>query len=275
VIRAVPDDLDPAVVAGIDERLDGVERGHGVHVPWAIESGSRAWGFPSPDSDYDGRFFYVRPVDAYLGPWPPRDVIETPLDKVFDVNGWDLRKSVALLVKGNATVVEWLRSPIVYRGDPDFRDGLLALADRVADPALVGRHYLHVCRQQWLDQAGHVSLKKVFYALRPALALRWLREHPGSSTPPMRLQDLLAAVEPPAGVAGATADLVAAKAVTREAGTGVVPDVLRRFVEDELARGASYDEQGGAHHAPERLAAVRADASAWFRSAVERWGGTR
>ena len=147
-MRSVPDSLDAAVVAEIDARLDRVGAEHGVIVPWAIESGSRAWGFPSPDSDYDCRFIFVRQRDAYLSLWPARDVIETPLDAVFDVNGWDLAKALRLLLKGNAVVVEWLRSPIVYRGDPSFRDELLALADEVSDPARVSRHYLHVGRGQ-------------------------------------------------------------------------------------------------------------------------------
>ncbi|MDX6359729.1 MAG: uncharacterized protein QOH37_2783 [Nocardioidaceae bacterium] len=272
MIRAVPDSLDPEVVAGIDARLAGVEREHGVRVTWAIESGSRAWGFPSPDSDYDGRFLYVRPRDDYLTPWLPRDVVETPLDTTYDVNGWDLRKALGLLVKGNATVVEWLRSPIVYRGDPDFRDGLLELADEVGLPAAVGRHYLHVCRQQWLDHDGEVSLKKVFYALRPALALRWLRVHPGSAVAPMRLQELLASSQPPADVVEAADRLVAAKARTRELGSGEVPPVLRRFVEDELALAAPYDDAGAVP--AERVEQTRARAAAYFRTAVDRWGGS-
>ncbi|MFE3443732.1 DNA polymerase beta superfamily protein [Nocardia sp. NPDC059180] len=83
----------------------------------AIESGSRAWGFPSPDSDYDCRFLYVASLDTYLSPWRTRDVIETPLVGLLDVNGWDLGKALRLLVKGNAVLIEWLQSPIVYRGD--------------------------------------------------------------------------------------------------------------------------------------------------------------
>ena len=115
-MRAIPDDLDATIVSAIDDRLAGIERDHRVTIPWAIESGSRAWGFPSPDSDYDGRFLFVRPAADYLRLTPLRDVIETPLDAIYDVNGWDARKALALLVGGNATVVEWLRSPIIFEG---------------------------------------------------------------------------------------------------------------------------------------------------------------
>ena len=90
MICTLTDDFDAATVERIQARLDEVERDHRVRVLWAVESGSRAWGFPSPDSDYDCRFFYVRRHDDYLSPWRPRDVIETPLDGVLDVNGWDV-----------------------------------------------------------------------------------------------------------------------------------------------------------------------------------------
>src|SRR6187399_351008 len=109
--RVLPADFDPVVVAEIDARLAAVERDEQVRIPIAIESGSRAWGFPSPDSDYDCRFVYVRRPDAYLSPWVPRDVIETPLVGDLDVNGWDLGKALKLMLKGNAVILEWLRSP--------------------------------------------------------------------------------------------------------------------------------------------------------------------
>ena len=95
-MRSIPESLDPAVVAGIDDHLDEARNGHDVTIPWAIESGSRAWGFPSPDSDYDCRFIFVRRSQDYLSLWPRRDVIEVPVDPVFDVNGWDLAKALRL-----------------------------------------------------------------------------------------------------------------------------------------------------------------------------------
>ncbi|GAA4265596.1 nucleotidyltransferase domain-containing protein [Frondihabitans peucedani] len=261
MLRRVPEDLDPAVVAEIDARLDGVVRDHGVGVPWAIESGSRAWGFPSPDSDYDCRFLYVRPARDYLSLWPDRDVIETPLDEVFDVNGWDLAKAVRLLTQGNAVVVEWLRSPIVYRGDETFRDGLLALAAEVADRPLTGRHYLHTGRNNWRADGSEVKLKRIFYALRAAAALRWLLENPASAVVPMELETLLAESDPPEPVLRETRELLERKRVTREIGTGATPPAVAAFIEAEFARADELYERAELRPSAEK----RAAADAFFR----------
>ena len=264
-MRAVPSSLDPAVVAEIDARLAGT----GVSIPWAIESGSRAWGFPSPDSDYDCRFLFVRTASDYLSPWPKRDVVETPLDAVFDVNGWDLIKAVRLLLKGNAVVVEWLRSPIVYSGDELFRAELLDLAAAVSNRALIGRHYLHVGRQKWAPDAGDMSIKKIFYSLRPAAVLRWMRTNRGSVIPPMNLSELLEQCDPPSDVLEETTGLLAKKAVTRELGRGAIPAAIARFVEDEFA--LAYDEY---EHADGSVSAeARELASEYFRAAVGKFGG--
>lgn len=267
----LPGSLDPAVVAAVDARLAGVAAAEGVHVAWAVESGSRAWGFPSPDSDYDCRFLYVRPVARYLDPWPPRDVVETPLDAVLDVSGWDVLKAVRLAVKGNATVGEWLRSPLVYGGEAGFRDELLALVDAVGDRAGLVRHHLHVGTDHWrrsgAADGARVPLKRVFYAVRPAAVLHWLAAH-DAPTPPMNLGELLDQAPPPAEVRAAVDDLVAAKAVTRELGDGVVPDVLRAWVEARFA-GAEAALAGGAGGTPEEPR--RAEAADRFRDLLARW----
>lgn len=260
-MRAIPSSLDPLVVSEVDRRLAAVSAEHGVRIPWAIESGSRAWGFPSPDSDYDCRFIFVRARQDYLSLWPERDVIETPLDKTFDVNGWDLAKTVKLLVRGNATVIEWLRSPIVYTGEKAFREGLLELADDIVERGSIARHYLHVGRQQ---RIGESTLKRFFYTLRPAAALRWLADHPQESVPPMDLPTLLAESSVAHAVMDAATELIAAKAVTRELGTGTPPDILTRFVTDELERAEHFETV-----APQRDPAVVRDiADHYFRSQV-------
>ncbi|WP_337000610.1 MULTISPECIES: nucleotidyltransferase domain-containing protein [unclassified Microbacterium] len=258
-MRAIPSSLDPQVVSEIDRRLAAVSTDQGVRIPWAIESGSRAWGFPSPDSDYDCRFIFVRERQDYLSLWPARDVIETPLDEVFDVNGWDLAKTVKLLVRGNATPVEWLRSPIVYTGESAFRQGLLELASEIVERGAIARHYLHVGRQQ---STGAATLKRFFYALRPAAALRWLADHPDEAVPPMDLPTLLAESSVSRAVTDAATELIAAKAETRELGTGTPPAILTRFVADEFEAAEHFET-----FAPERdPAAVRDLADQYFRS---------
>lgn len=262
-MRAIPDSLDPEIVDAIDTLLDDIERRDGVRVPWAIESGSRAWGFPSPDSDYDCRFFYVRPADDYLSPWERRDVIETPPDGIFDVNGWDLAKALRLLVKGNATVTEWLRSPIVYRGEEAFQRDFLDLAEQIADRELIGRHYLHVGRRQ-LQEAGTAPLKRVFYALRPAAILRWMRVNASPVIPPMTLQEALAECGPRADVVAATTELLDVKARTRELGRGEIPTAIQRFIDEEF----EHAEARYADPVPEDRADAIARCEEFFRRVV-------
>lgn len=263
----MPPSMDAGIVRSIDARLDDVERDEHVRIVWAIESGSRAWGFPSPDSDYDARFVYLRPAAEYLTPWPRRDVLEWPPDAIFDVNGWDLAKALRLLVKGNATVTEWLRSPIVYRGDAGFRDRMLALAEEVVDPALLGRHYLHVGRRQWAA-ADEAHLKRVFYALRPAAILNWLAANPGANVPPMTLDEALAGSDASDEVRAETRALVAEKAVTSELGRGAVPPAIAAFVEQEFARAVARFGDVEPRPRAEALAACEA----FFRDVVAAHG---
>lgn len=235
-MRSIPDDFDAPTVAAIDARLAAIIRDDRVAMPLAIESGSRAWGFASPDSDYDCRFLYVRARHDYLTLWPKRDVIETPLDGLLDVNGWDVAKALRLIVKGNAVAIEWLRSPIAYHGDPAFRDALLAFADAHAPLPLVRRHYFHLGMREWkrASDMGEIPIKRLFYILRPAAVLRWMRHHP-AATPPMHFPTLIAECDPPAQVRAIIADLIARKAETRELGLAPMPAEIAAFVEAEYA----------------------------------------
>ena len=267
-LRAIPSSMDPAVVAAIDARLAAVARDERVAIPLAVESGSRAWGFPSPDSDYDCRFLYIRRVDDYLALFPPRDVIETPLDATLDVNGWDLAKALRLLLKGNAVVIEWLMSPILYGGDDRLRQSMIALARRLSDRDLVARHYLHTGEQQlkgYLADGDALPFKKLFYALRPAAALRWLRLHPGEAVPPMHMPDLI--LEAPADVQTIARELIARKAVTRELGRGALPVPIADFMRDEFALAREIFASG---RRPASQAA-RSEAQAFFLGALSRY----
>lgn len=260
-LRTIPSSMDAERVAHIDAAIDAIAREHGVAIGLAIESGSRAWGFPSPDSDYDCRFVFVRPLVQYLTPWPRRDVIELPLENELDINGWDLVKALKLLMKGNAVIVEWLTSPLVYRGDETFRASFLALAHAVADRSLVLRHYLHLGegqRQKYLAEAAEVPLKKLFYALRPAAAIRWLARHPDAVVAPMHFPTLMAECDPPADVSTIVSDLVVRKAVTRELGTGPLPPPLADFIDRELAWARANSPRQASDQRCEQLALCEA-----------------
>jgi len=268
-LRSIPSDMDRDKVAGVDVLLDRVVADHGVFLPLAIESGSRAWGFASPDSDYDCRFVYVRRMADHIKPWPTRDVIEFPLQDDFDANGWDLAKAVRLLLKGNAVIIEWLRSPVIYRGLAWFRDDFLAFASAVASRNAVARHYLHLGERQrrtYFGDAKSVAQKKIFYALRPAATLRWLRLHPTEVVVPMHFPTLMAECDPPATLKAEVADLMRRKAMTHELGTAPLSAAVTDFIdaEFELARSC-FDE--GRSRSPDE---VMHRAEQFYRAVVER-----
>ncbi|HUO91955.1 MAG TPA: nucleotidyltransferase domain-containing protein [Rhizomicrobium sp.] len=262
--------MDAAIVAKIEQRLARLRAEHNVRIPLAIESGSRAWGFPSPDSDYDCRFVFVRRQRDYLSLWRQRDVIETPLDKVFDVNGWDLAKALKLLLKGNAVVIEWLMSPIRYETDDAFRDEFLRVAKAVADRALIGRHYLHLGERQrrtYFREGKTVPQKKIFYALRPAAALRWLRLHPGEAVVPMHFPTMLTECDPPSEIADLAAALVEKKAKTRELASEPLPEPIGRFIDAEFEAARSWTDAARAAPSP----AARTLCDAFFAETVARF----
>lgn len=170
------------VEAQIHEKLNQIETREGCRVLLAVESGSRAWGFASPDSDYDVRFLYIRPREAYLRLEGIRDVIELPVGPVLDINGWDMAKALRLLHKSNPTLLEWLASPIVYRGG-EFAERLRPLAEKYFSPQSSLHHYLHMAEGNYRTylRGDTVPAKKYFYVLRPLLACLWILDR---GTPP-------------------------------------------------------------------------------------------
>ena len=206
-----------------------------MHILLAVESGSRAWGFPSPDSDYDVRFLYARPLDHYLSIEPRRDVIECPIEDDLDISGWDIQKALRLLLKANPALNEWLVSPIRYRWDASVADRLRSLAARSPFRRAAQHHYLNLGKSnyfRYISNRETVKLKKYFYVLRPALALRWLRNR--DDPPPMDLATLRAGIVLDPEVSAAADDLIARKAETSELGTGLRIALLDRLIETEF-----------------------------------------
>lgn len=228
--------IAPAVRTAIDQRLDAIESESGVCILYACESGSRGWGFASPDSDYDVRFLYVHPPAWYLRVTPGRDVIECPIAGLLDINGWELRKALGLLKKGNAVLAEWLRSPVVYRADAGFLDAIRQAAQRVWQPERAFHHYLHLARGQYRRylRGETVRLKKYFYVLRPLLAALWIEQ--GRGVPPMLFSDLVAGVVGDPGLCSAIETLLGRKRCAAELEHGGPIREIHGFVETELSR---------------------------------------
>ena len=176
----------------IIQKLTEIERSENITILHAVESGSRAWGFPSPDSDYDVRFIYVRKPEFYFKLEKTRDVIELPINDMLDINGWDLNKTLRLLHSSNPTLFEWMSSPVVYR-QTDFIDHLRPIMDNYFSCKSGLYHYLSMAEGNYRDylKGDMVRAKKYFYVLRPILACKWiLHTH---TKPPMLFSELMAA----------------------------------------------------------------------------------
>jgi len=225
------------VRAHIEAKLASVPSEEGVRILYAAESGSRAWGFGSPDSDYDVRFLYVHERNWYVRLAEDRDVIERPLDEQrVDLAGWDLRKALRLALKSNPVLYEWLVSPIVYV-DGELRAELRALFEAHASPRALAHHYWSIARGQWrseIDGRAEIRLKKYFYVVRPLLSLAWVAER--ASPPPMAMDDLLSRVAMPAAPRKAVEALLAEKRKTPELGMRPPIAEIDRWAAGELER---------------------------------------
>lgn len=174
------------------EELQKIEEVQNVKIIMAIESGSRAWGFASPDSDYDVRFIYVRKEEEYLKLEGVRDVIEWRLDETLDINGWDIKKALQLLHKSNPTVFEWCASPIVYKEREEFT-WLKEILPQYFSVKKSLFHYWHMAETNYREylKGDEVKVKKYFYVLRPLMAAKWILDK--KTAPPMLFDDLVEA----------------------------------------------------------------------------------
>jgi uncharacterized protein len=172
------------------QELSRIEAQHRVRILLAVESGSRAWGFASPDSDYDVRFIYVHERGWYLSVFEGHDVIEEMLPEKLDISGWDLRKTLRLFSKCNLALNEWLASPITYSEVPKFRDQLRRLLPSYFNPIAAMHHYRSMADRALEENLSNdlIGIKKLFYVLRPLLACRWIERT--NTQPPTQFQEL-------------------------------------------------------------------------------------
>lgn len=224
----------------IREKLQWLEQTRHVRILYAAESGSRAWGFASPDSDFDVRFIYVHPRESYLSIQEPQETLELPISQQLDLHGWDLRKALRLMRGSNASLFEWLQSPICYQADEAFVSDMQAAMRRYASPRALMFHYLGIAASTRKDMTGtEVKLKKYFYVLRPILAARWVVEF--GEVPPMAFRSMLVLLD--AGMRQLVEELLEVKESVGE------PYVISRL--EEIHQWAENETQWCRERAPE------------------------
>jgi len=237
----IPADIHREVL----NRLARTERDESVRIVLAIESGSRAWGFASPNSDFDVRFIYVRPADWYLAVdlEERRDVIEYEITDDIDLNGWDVRKALRLLWKSNPTVVEWLQSPIKYIEVGGFAAGARAVLPDVYSPESGIYHYRSMANTNYRGylRGELVPLKKYFYVLRPLLSVRWIERY--GSAAPIEFASLLHLLDGQDRLLADIQALLAKKQSAPELGVAQSVASINAFIEAELDRLESMNPQ--------------------------------
>jgi uncharacterized protein len=220
----------------IQIQLNLIESVENVRIVYACESGSRAWGFPSKDSDYDVRFLFLRPTEKYLSIEEKRDVIERPIDGQLDINGWDLRKALRLFAKSNPPLMEWLGSPIVYLEGYLVADRMRELAPIYYSTVSCMYHYYHMARGNYREylKGAEVWTKKYFYVLRPLLAIRWIEQSLG--VVPTDFNSLVDTLVTEPVLRREIYTLLEAKKGGAELDSGSRIEPISDFIENELAR---------------------------------------
>lgn len=229
---------DHPVRSSIQSALAGLEKETGMVVLHACESGSRAWGFASRDSDWDVRFIYAWPTARYLRPRLPPETITRALPGDLDISGWDLRMTLNQLARSNGALLEWLHSPIIYHRDEWFAQAVAAVREAVFRPKPLLDHYLGLAKSL-RAQAGDGAMfngKKYLYVLRATLAARWVWDQ--RQPPPVAFAELLP--QAPPAIRAEMEQLVAHKAAGSESDAFAVSPALLAFAENERAQLAEW-----------------------------------
>jgi len=237
----------------IDAELDRIAREHGVCILYACESGSRAWGFESADSDYDVRFIYIHPTEWYLRVVSSSDTIERPIEGLLDVSGWDLKKALHLLRKSNPPLLEWLQSPIIYRERSGVVRRVRELMPVYYEPAACHYHYLHMAHGNYREflQGDMVWLKKYFYVLRPVLACLWIERDYG--VVPIQFQTLVERILDEGSIKTAVQDLIRRKRAGEELDRGPHIPAISDFLSHEVNRLSGFQAPPARHASSARL----------------------
>lgn len=225
----------------IIQYLDKIEKEKEIKILLACETGSRAWGFPSPDSDFDIRIIYVHKKDWYLSLSEKKDSIELMFENNdIDITGWDLRKSLRLLQKSNPPLLERIQSPILYKSDNDFLVEINELANSQYSRIATIHHYLSMAKKfrEELKESEYYKLKKFFYALRSATACKWILER--EEMPPIEFQKMIDGLNIESNLLNRIGELIELKATISESYLHKGENELISFIENCIN---SADEQ--------------------------------
>lgn len=214
-------------------KIKEIEEKENIKVLHVVESGSRAWGFASPDSDYDVRFIYVREKDFYLALRETKDYIDWELNEVLDINGWDLRKALLHFHKSNATLFEWSNSPVVYYTTKEWAELYGNVAKKYFSCKAALYHYYGTANKNYHEYltGDLVKYKKYFYVLRPLLACKWIEEK--KCPPPVLFEELRSGVLEE-GMQALVEELLAKKVTMSEADLAPRIDEINAYIEEKL-----------------------------------------
>jgi predicted nucleotidyltransferase len=230
--------IDQKIRESVLSCLDRIEDEEDVRIVYACESGSRAWGFASADSDYDVRFIYVHRPEWYMAIDFERkpDAIERPVVDSLDLAGWDLRKALNLLRKSNPPLLEWLGSPIIYAEHGGVASRLRELKPVYYSRRACMHHYLSMARGNYREflKGPEVPRKKYLYVLRPVLAMLWIEQDLGAV--PTEFPELVERLVEPGRLRNAINELLQAKRAGCELGLGPRIPAINEFLEHELER---------------------------------------
>lgn len=253
----------------IIRQLRTIEAEEDVRILYACESGSRAWGFPSRDSDYDVRFLYVRRPEAYLSIFEPRDVIERPISNLLDINGWDLKKALLLFRKSNPPLLEWLQSGIRYEENYTVAESIRALSPLGFSPKSCIYHYLNMARGNYRSylQGSEVKIKKYFYVLRPLLACAWIEKYNG--VPPLEFSVLVETLIPGGTPLRQTVDQLLIRKMSGDE-LNVEPrlEVINNYLEQSIAH---FEESASLFEAADGVPDEQLDVL-FYSALAEVWG---
>lgn len=227
------DGFEGTVEELIFAKLYEIEEKENVKILYAIESGSRAWGFASPDSDYDVRFIYVRHENDYLKLQDTKDFIDWELNEILDINGWDLRKALQHFHKSNATLFEWSNSPVVYHITDEWKFIYEDVKEYFSCKSSI-YHYYGTANKNYHEYLSDdmVKYKKYFYVLRPILACKWIEER---KCPPPVLFDELRNSVLEEDLRSVVEDLRQKKMKMSEGDKAPRIDRLNEYIEEKLA----------------------------------------